>query len=249
MHNAKAIDKIRKLLALASNAGTPEEAATALAAAQREAARAALTEEEVRLASTPTPATAPHVPPVSRMVHVAEGQVATWRALLCGHLSQANGCTYLVYQGHTRDPDGTYRALRGLKVWGRPADVDLVDTMLAIIGGQVDALAKRAGVKGRTGLNNFRLGAVQVIGERVRAAATETRQALEAEAAMDRPGGTTALALRNLDTRQACAVAQCKAEVGRVTTRRTSAAPDRFAYEAGRKAGAAISLTPAKALR
>ncbi len=252
MHDdtTKAIDKVRKLLALAAGAGTPEEAAAALANAQRVAARAALTEEQVRLASLPSIAGPGRTtPPVSRMVHVAEGNVATWRALLCGHLARANGCTYVVYQGHVAAADGTFTAIKGLKVWGREADLDLVAVMLETIGGQLDALAKRAGVRGRTGLNNFRLGAVQVIGERVAKAAAEARQALEAEAVADRPGGCTALALRNLDNRQALAEAQRTADIGRTTSRRTSSRVDPYAREAGRRAGAAIGLTPAKSLR
>lgn len=252
MHDdtAKAIDKVRKLLALAAGAGTPEEAAAAFANAQRVAARAALTEEQVRLASLPSYAAAGrNVPTVARLVHVAEGSVATWRALLCGHLAKANGCSYVVYNGRNTAADGTYQAVKGLKVWGRETDLDIVAVMLDTIGGQIDALAKRAGVRGRTGLNNFRLGAVQVIGERVAKAAAEARKALEAEVLMDQPGGCTALAVRNLDNRVALAEAQRKADIGPITRRRTSSRVDDYAREAGRRAGAVIGLSPSKALR
>lgn len=252
MHNDKILDRVRKLLALAEGAGTPEEAGTAYAQAQKIIAAHALTEEQIRQARLrETGRPDDREPIVKRIVYVSNGgTMPTWIGVLCNVLSEVNGCD--ACQGHAfgqaaREVGGKKDHVRTLEVWGRASDLEIVAELLSIISGQIEALCVASGFHGRTALNNFRLGATGVVCSRLRLAAQQARRTLELEAAKETTpaaGEVTALALRTLDDRNKMAEAAMRAAYPKMTAGRSSSSRvDYAAREAGRKAGARVAIS------
>lgn len=245
------LDRVRKLLALSERAGTPEEAGTAFATAQKLIAQHALSEEQIRQARIREVGGRPDEPVLSRMIWTAQGGggVPTWVAIIAGVLCDVNGCDALVY-----------RSSASVKAWGRASDLDLVAELLGAVVGQIDAMAARCpAAKGRTGKNNYRLGAAQVVCERLRQAASEARRAIEATAAEQDASApatareVTALALRALDDRVAVAAGAMRAEVAAAGSKIRSARTARSSYDgaarnAGRADGARVNLSRGRAL-
>lgn len=248
----KILDRVRKLLALSERAGTPEEAGTAFAAAQRLIAQHALSEEQIRQARIREVGGRPDEPVLSRLIWGADGGggVPTWVAILAGAICSVNGCDALVY-----------RSTASIKAWGRASDLEIVYELLGAVVGQIDAMAARCPVaRGRTGKNNYRLGAAQVVCERLRQAAAEARKAIEATAAEqdatapEAAREVTALALRALDSRVATATGAMRAEVAAAgskirTAPRARSSFDGAARAAGRADGARVNLSRSRALR
>lgn len=249
----KILDRVRKLLALSERAGTPEEAGTAFAAAQRIIAQHALSEEQIRQARIRECGGAGRAdePIISRLIWATSGGggVPTWVAIVAGVLADVNGCDALVY-----------RTSASIKAWGRASDLELVHELLGAVVGQIDAMAARCPLaRGRTGKNNYRLGAAQTVCDRLRAAAAEARRALEATAAEQDAAAppvvaeVTALALRALDDRVAVAGAAMRAEVAAAGSKIRSARSSRTTFDgaaraAGRADGARVNLSRSRAL-
>jgi hypothetical protein len=245
----KILDRIRKLLALAEGAGTPEEAGTAYATAQKLIAQHALTDEQVRIARLRETGGPVNEPIVSRIVHMTQTpQMPTWLGILGQCLADVNGCDMV--QGHTFNG----KSVRTLKAWGRESDLAIVEELLRIIPGQIDVLCARSLFTGRTARNNFRLGAVSMVCERLRLAARQARKAIEESAAKQDAsapaivGEVTALALRALDDRHALATAAMRKDCPNLRTKSSSSRTDHAARAAGRAAGAQVSVTRSKAL-
>lgn len=255
----KLIDRVRKLLALAERAGTPEEAGTALANAQKIIAENALSMEQVHQAQMRADATRKDEPIVQRIVYVAKSsQCQTWIGVLVYAIAQANGCE--VIWGRARGPKAReLNAPHGvdevayIKAYGRASDLEIVEELSRIVTGQVDELARRSGWEGRTALNSFRLGACNTICDRLRAATQAARKALEAAAeeqnamAPESARQVTALALRSLDDRQARASAALRSE-NKVRTHTTRSRVNHDARSDGQRAGGRVSLSSARAI-
>lgn len=248
----KILDRVRKLLALAERAGSPEEAGTAYATAQKLIAQHALSDEQVRVARLRETGGPVDEPIISSLIYVSPvPQMPTWLGILGGCIADVNGCDVVIsnmYQPEVR------KRVRMLKGWGRASDLAMVKELLRIISGQIEALCDVSPFSGRTARNNFRLGAVSVVCDRLRVAAREARKAIEATAAQQDAGApaaiseVTALALRTLDNRHALATAAMRKACPNLTTRSSSARSDHAARSAGRAAGARVGITRARSL-
>jgi hypothetical protein len=178
------------LLRLADKAGTPEEAAAAAGKAQEVMARYSLDsgmldESDPEADPGPMVATGNGGDPVGEL---GRQTVPAWRWSLAWHLAKANGCAPYKGREHSR---GIYRKDPGwtppkitLHMVGRAADVDTVRYLFPLIARQVDQAAARAArgmgaVYGRS----FREGAVERIGERLRAAVEAARASFAEDAA------------------------------------------------------------------
>lgn len=258
MHNDKIIDKIRKLLALAENAGTPEEAGTAYATAQKLIAQHQLTEEQIRQARLrETGQVGTDEPILKRIVYVSNGgSMPTWIGMLGNAIAEVNGCDMCVgheFGENARAAGGQKFHVRVLEAWGRASDLELVEELLRVISGQIDALCDASRFTGRTARNSFRIGAVTVVCSRLREAARAARRQLELEAGRsNEPAAVqeiTALALRSLDDRNK--LAQAAMKTAYPTMRGGSSSSfrvDQAASAAGRAAGAQVSITRQRAL-
>jgi hypothetical protein len=97
----------------------------------------------------------------------------TWRALLLQDVAKANGCKSFKYGS-------------SLQILGTQSQVDMSCYLFGMLSAQVDAFAKRnAAGRGRTYANNYKLGMVYTLGERLRAT-TEQETAGASERAMVR---------------------------------------------------------------
>jgi len=237
---AKIADRVRKLLALAERAGTPEEAGTAYAQAQKLIAQHAISEEQLRQSRLGA-STRSNEPIVSRIIYTSPvPQMPTWIGVLGMCLSETNGCE----MAQTRGPNKAVV----LKAWGRASDLEIVEELIRVIPGQVDALCNRSPFSGRTAKNNFRIGAVTVICERMRAAVKDARRAIQ-EDISEHSTATTALALASLDNRGALAKAQMRRDIPNLTMKSTRMRGDAASFEAGKAAGAALGLSRQRAIK
>lgn len=248
----KILDRVRKLLALAERAGTPEEAGTAYATAQKLIAQHALSDEQVRVARLRETGGPVDEPIIRRIVFVSEVlQMPTWLGILGGCIADVNGCDLVI--GCMRHPTST-KAVRMMEGWGRASDLAMVEELVRIIAGQIDALCDQSPFSGRTARNNFRLGAVSVVCDRLRSAAREARKAIEATATAQDANApaavaeVTALALRSLDNRHALATAAMHKDCPNLRKMTSSARSDHAARSAGRAAGARVGITRSRSL-
>lgn len=251
--NDKILDRVRKLLALAERAGTPEEAGTAYATAQKLIAQHALSDEQIRVARLRETGGPVDEPIIRRIVYVSQVlQMPTWIGILGGCIADVNGCDLVI--GCMRTPEDPRKAVRMMEGWGRASDLTMVEELVRIIAGQIDTLCDQSPFSGRTARNNFRLGAVSVVCDRLRAAAREARKAIEATAAVQDASApaavaeVTALALRSLDSRHALATAAMRKDCPNLRMTTSSARSDYAARQAGRAAGARVNVTRSKAL-
>lgn len=260
--NDKIIDRVRKMLALAERAGTPEEAGTAFAMAQKIIAENALSMEQVRQAQLKADASRPADEPiVKRIVYVHQSaQTPTWIGMMGNAIAEVNGCSliWLSKYGQVARVAGAKPGIDEVKVldgWGRATDLEIVEELLRTISGQVDGLARRSGFTGRTALNNFRLGCVQTVNRRLREAAAEARKSLAATAEKETNVAArecTSLALRSLDDRKAVADrtmrATFEANGGKIRNKRTSSRSDWTARTAGQRAGGTVNISRTRSI-
>lgn len=236
MQTDKATDKIAKLLRLADKAGSPEEGATAFALAQEMMTRHAISEAQVRAAASAGGFKAEE-PIVSRVIWTPKGkQIPTWVSCLVSAVCQVNGCAPII--------DRTERT-PFIKAWGQADDLTKAADLLGAIVGQIEALAKRSGFKGRTALNNFRIGAMQTVSKRIK----EGRAKALSEAANPTCEATTqAIALVQGASKRA--ENKMRLDCGYVRSAgRASYRSDYEAKAAGRRAGHSVNVSGSRALR
>jgi len=107
---------------------------------------------------------------VSRVLWASKGkQVPTWVGCVASSVCDVTGVVPIISRSGLGGPV--------IEAWGLSADLGRATDLLGAIVGQIDALAKSSGFRGRTALNNFRLGAQQTVAERLR----EGRKAALAE--------------------------------------------------------------------
>lgn len=236
MQTDKATDKIAKLLRLADKAGTPEESATAFALAQEMMTRHAISEAQVRAAAIAGGLKAEE-PIVSRVIWSPSGkQIPTWVSCLASAVCAANGCAPIV--------DRTGR-IPAIKAWGQSADLTKAADLLGAIVGQIEALAKRSPFRGRTALNNFRIGAMQTVTSRIK----QGRSKALADA-KDSACAVTAQALVLVQGASERAEGQLRLDCGHIRSAgRASFRSDYEAKAAGRRAGHSVNVSGNRALR
>lgn len=230
--------KIAKLLALSDRAGTPAEAATALAQAQTLITRHNISQEVIAAAEAQRNGAAVNEPIISRIVYVfPKTHSVLWIEWLAVCVAQCN-------QGAVRNG---YADLgrKALKMHGTASDLAIMAALLPAIVGQIERLrddwSKSSGNTGRTERDQYCRGAATTVIARLRATVQEARKAALAEAgqpavrgdgaatpAPDAPVTTStalvvASAIERLDKRARDAVAAMNVELGRPAERKAYA--------------------------
>lgn len=261
MQYEEALTKIRKLLKLAAST-TPEEAAVAAAQAQKLMDRYKIerlaTLEEDAPAEDETLFHSAAVKPDGTMgqpLDVLGKKTVTWKAQLAYVVCRANQVE--MYRGY-RFKAGV-GAERTIEMIGRKSDMLTVVYVYRYLIGEIERLAKAHAGNGRTWLNNFHLGAVSALRDRLYAEKQAVEEELRQEAQKkdeeaQRAGvavETRALvrvnnALAVVESRYKRAVEYGKTKVKLKAGKRSSARHDRSAFAEGRRAGESIRLTKAK---
>lgn len=239
----KILDKVRKLLALAESADI-HEAAAAAARAQtiidKHKVDIALLQEEEQEEEREDEA-------VHRCLDFPLfdcSQMPTWKWLLAWRLCEVNDCrpwTNTTYEG------GEWA--RTVFVIGRDSDAQTIQYMHRYLVTEIDRLSKDHKGKGRTWLNNFRLGAVAEIGKRLKEKRQYDRKALKqgAEEQVQAGGDAQALvkvenALARLQERDEMVDSWMKFNKIKYSSGGSGGAHDEGAFATGRDAGAGVSL-------
>lgn len=207
------LDRVRKLLRLGESSN-PNEAAAALAAAQRLIDKHRLSELELAAEDVDETVVKDEEP-------LYEGsRVSSWRGLLARAITEANGVAAIWSR-----TVGMSRAR--IVMAGRPEDCQMVRHLFAHCVAEIDrlTLASCAG-RGRAFANAFRLGCAYAIEERLRESAREVR------------GGASSTALVRLDDR----VDRARELFGRTAKARRAQCSSGAGLVAGRVAGRRINL-------
>lgn len=232
----KILDRVRKLLELASSDNV-HESASATKQAQVLMSKHSISQAMLDIGMDDDE-TAEAVEDDLLHRHSSR-QMPSWKGRLGVVMCEVNQCK-------------CYRRHGGaLKIIGRPSDAATVRYLFSYVVREIDRLtnleASYRGSPGRTWCNNFRIGAVTEVNERLREAAKEARADMKRDAdAGDSLGNGTALvrvnnAIAKLDDRKQAADNFGK----RIGLRARSGSRSRFdgnARNAGRKAGASINL-------
>jgi hypothetical protein len=237
MTNEEARRRAAALLRLAERAGTPDEAAAAAGKAQEVMTRyqldaVGLLDDGPEDDPGPMISTGRGGDPVADLGR----RMPAWKWSLAWQLSKVNGCVPFTRQGH---------AGKVLHLVGRAGDVDTVRYLFPLIVRQVEWAAEGAcrgmgAVYGR----NFREGAVERIGERLRQAVEDARRSFQADAAAR---GVALVrvnqALATIGERHQAAMRASMAMEGlRWRTTRRYAARDGSARAAGREAADRMTI-------
>jgi hypothetical protein len=173
--HAAAMRKAAALLRLAQS-DNPHEAALAASRAQE-----IIDRYKLNLAALDT---APSEEPAEEIRNFADDPLDTggmWKALLAQAVANVNQCKIYTSGG-------------AVHIIGRPSDVAMVRPFHAYLAGEIERIASRH-CKGnsRTYWNNFRLGAVETIKQRLNASLAATVETVKAEALA--AGNESALAI------------------------------------------------------
>lgn len=174
-------------------------------------------------------------------------KLATWKGYLLHHITRANGCYFF----YSRTPAWTAadgKAKVTLTLVGKPTEVAVVRYLFAYVCDEIDRLskieAKRLGGSGRTWHNNFKLGAVRTIGDRLKEERKMLAREAEMEAEMD--GGTALMLVKSglarIEAASKDAEAFAKSKRKLSSGSRSRSRLNESAYEAGQRAGRNVSL-------
>jgi hypothetical protein len=216
------IEKVKKLRALAANAGTLQEAETAAALAETLIAKHRLDEAQIEAdGGRPSEPINEEVEPLWSSTTRDE----SWRAKLAGGLTRHYGCFWfrsVTTQGR-KTVSNVYRII------GRPSDVAIVRHMFAWLTAEIARLSRRE--RGRSGQNAFRLGAVSGLLSALESSAQKVERAHRGSAAI-------VLASRAAEATAAAKVLHPNIE----STVRPTYYSDPGAYSRGREAGEGMHL-------
>lgn len=241
----KIIDRVRKLLSLAQSANV-HEAAAAAAAAQRLMAEHAIA--EAMLVGDAGDATPLESVGESHLAQAGERKLVRWLARLATVIAAANDCRVFLRRGVD------------LRIIGTAANAATVGYLYSYLRGEIDRLCEAAlatrtdtWTAGKTWAANFRLGAVEAVGERLKEARAQARTDARQQAnAGDTLGNGAALARVN---HALARLDEQRAEVDRVyeglhlrAGKAWSTRHNAEAREAGRRAGAQINLSSGRPL-
>ncbi len=234
------IEKIKGLLRLAGDGGaTAAEAETAAAVAQK-----LITQHRIRpeaLRDEPTEGSAEDTRPIDTQSIGSFSKRPTWAGILARSVAETNGC--YVYWAQVW-VEGKGRMFNLICV-GAEEDRFICEALLHMLMAQVDAAVKREGKgMGRTWANNFRIGMVQRIGERLRRSKNEATAQAREEAA--KQGGTAIVALNRAIEVHGNAARRAeewtRAGGTKLSKRSTRYASNAFARKRGREAGEKATL-------
>ena len=246
MSNTNIIAKIKKILALSKNNDSIEEAAAALARAQILMTRYRIDQAMLDAADDRVIAQEKIVEVIVYGTDYEGGsKIHLWKTDLAEAIADVNGCTTLYTSG------------TNIKVIGQETDAITVSYLFAYVLDQIERMCKAASKvqrqtvmgwdrsRGRRYANNFKLGAVDTVGERLRSKikALRTERYMLAQASSD----VTALvrldtALATLDARQQQADAEMNRLHPKLRTVTHKYRPDPSGWKDGREAGGSIDL-------
>lgn len=230
MTHEHVVAKVAKLLRLAEGTSNPNEAAVAAAAAQRLMDEHRISKAEVGSADNADESIAVAGDPLwSR-----KGTLPTWVGYLASVMARANDCRTYVARGRGFDLKGRRFTRTHLNIVGRESDVQVARYMFAYCMREIERLAKKASrrgeISGRTGFNNFRVGAIDALYEKLR----------KQKAASRATASSTALV--RLDNRSKDVERYMDANLKLRSGGRRSITLDRSARSAGVAAGRSISV-------
>ncbi len=218
--------RIKKLLALANRNSSVEEAASAMAEAQR-----LMSKHQIDMA------TVEDGEPSSVTVEAIEqehGQIVRWRAVLAMAVAEANFCCSVWVQNGRRGHGA-------LTFFGAKANVTMAKALFELLVAQIERLTKeaisrevrKAAINARTFGDSFRLGAVLVIRQRL-ASLNEER-----DAAVAVSSETALTVIRRNDA----AIESAIASLGKLQSTgesRAQVVPN--AFKAGKAAGESVHI-------
>jgi hypothetical protein len=164
MTRDEALKKAAKLLRLANNNENANEAALAAAQAQKILDEHELNASMLELDGQAPEPDEPIVDYGQRAAPLFEARkLATWRWRLAACLAELNGCKCYVTPS--------------IQIIGRPSDVEKVRYLFSYLASEVERLCDRDGKGcGTTWRNNFRVGCIDTISEKLHAARKQTFQ-------------------------------------------------------------------------
>ncbi|MSU62348.1 MAG: DUF2786 domain-containing protein [Pedosphaera sp.] len=237
MTHQEAIEKAVKLLRLAQSSN-PHEAALAASRAQEIMDRFKL--EGLSADFDPRAQPAEAIEDFRADPLDPGANVETWRARLCHHVAASNECKVYIL----RTVNGS-----GFAIVGRASDAQTVRYLYSWLKQEVDRLAcEHCGGLGRTYWNNFRIGCVETVVERLMESRKATTEAVKAEASA--AGGLAlvrverALALREKMLADVDEWMDTRLDLRNRSSTRSTYNPN--ARIAGRIAGRDVRMTPTR---
>jgi hypothetical protein len=219
--SASILNKVKDLLSLSEGAGNVNEKASAYKLAQKLLAKHRLTMADIEASGVSTDKESVEVS--SEPLYEGKRMI-TWLGILASGIAANNDCA--VYWSGGK--------VRRLTILGRKSDVEIVRYLYDTVSAQILSFCKvalRRNGGGKTFSNNFKLGAANVVIQRI----TEATKEVEQDYA-----GSRAMVLVKRDRAE---LESAKAKLG---LRSKAAVKARFSpdgYAAGRAAGARVNLT------
>jgi hypothetical protein len=172
----------------------------------------------------------------------SSGRIPSWRLLLASNLAEVNGCSLLLSKRAPKITKGERNAVTRVNIIGRPSDVAVLRYLYAFAEREIDRLAREAvqagRVAGRTGGNNYRVGAVKAVCDTVRDQKAKSREDFVRE-----HGDRGRAALVRIDQGAAALEAFMRNKYKHTRNHRYGGgAGDRGAHRAGYRDGKRISL-------
>lgn len=227
------IEKIRKLLALSENNTSVNEAATAAAMAQALMLENKLSSADIKDESEKEGIIE------STFLELGD-RLITWRGQLMYALCQNNFCS--VFSSSILTPTGLQKCY---KIIGRKSDTDGVQYLFLYLVNEINRLADEYGGRldfkpGKSWFNSFRIGAVDVIRQRMTQQRKDTEDTFRASASLGNAQASTALMVINRSDDEVKKYKEAHYPNLRKTYSKGPTSND--GYGAGKRAGASINL-------
>ncbi len=240
----QAIDKARKLLALATS-DNPNEAASAAAKAQAILERYSISVAMLEIDGDGDAPDEPIDDSRSGSEPLDAGSaLPTYRKVLANCVAQVNGC--YVYSRRRAMDSGHRRS--SIEIAGRASDVAKVRYLYAFLAKETDRLTDRDGKgMGRTWRNNFRIGCVQTITKALRAAKAQTLRDFRGQAGTDEWALVRVnKVMERLDAKNRELMDWVRKNLNISGSARSTFTADRGAYAAGVAAGREVQIGGAR---
>jgi hypothetical protein len=240
MSHDEALEKVRKLLRLAESPNV-HEAVLAAGRAQEIMERFKIESLSVESKDSQLP----EEPIRDFDIDPLDANYATWKSRLAVALARENQCK--VYSGQHA------YGKRNVSLIGRATDVSTVRYLYAYLIREINRLSDRdcAGC-GRTYYNNFRLGAVQEISDRLQQQRKATREKMRVEASLNADNSRALIvldsALAKLDKRRDDVELWTKTHLSLRCGSGSRITFNGSARDAGRRAGREINLNRGKGI-
>lgn len=233
MTTQEAIDKARKLLALAAGSTNPNEAAIAAARAQEILDRHRLSEAMLEAEDSTSKETVDFGLPLEELK-----KSSTWKGRLARSVAEANSCmVYITSSGRS------FEKKVSIQIVGRPSDIAKTQYMYSYLVSETDRLTQANGKgQGKTWCNNYRLGIVDAVHERLQTTMTTVVEATK-EDPIDSKKVVQALMIINNHKNEVDRFV--KERVGKLRSSKATWRGDKDARQTGYQHGQKIALNGA----